>query len=151
MIYTSYFSQIRNFPENVYPLSISRFPPKWYTGPGVKNLAPSTNLLTSYISGKVTKEGYITRYTDEVLQHHVTAKWFENGIIGLFPNTDDNLPIWESKTNHIVLLCFEKPDEFCHRHLLAVHLENLGIPCREITKEELLLMKNLENLDQTRD
>lgn len=31
----------------------------------------------------------------------------------------------------IVLICYEKPSDFCHRHLVAKWLAKNGIPCEE--------------------
>jgi hypothetical protein len=32
----------------------------------------------------------------------------------------------------IILLCYEKPNEFCHRHLVANWLSENGYECREL-------------------
>lgn len=32
---------------------------------------------------------------------------------------------------HIALICYEKPSDFCHRHLVADWLNKNGIPCEE--------------------
>jgi len=45
MIYTSYFANWRNFPVNSVAISITRFPPKNWTGLEIKSLAPSEKLL----------------------------------------------------------------------------------------------------------
>ena len=43
------------------------------------------------------------------------------------------------------LCCFEKPADFCHRHIFADILREHNIlDIREITKEELLEIKNKE-------
>lgn len=40
MIYTSYFAQLRNLPENIIPVSICGKAPNWYHGYQYKKLAP---------------------------------------------------------------------------------------------------------------
>lgn len=45
MIYTSYFGNWKNFPIGAYVVSITRFPPKNWSGLEMKNLAPSEELL----------------------------------------------------------------------------------------------------------
>lgn len=35
-----------------------------------------------------------------------------------------------------VLCCYEKSDNFCHRHLVAAWLRENGFECREIGKED---------------
>ena len=136
MIYTSYFAMIKKFTENITPVSISRFPPDWYKGKQVKNLAPSEELLNSIKQGKISEEEYTAQYK-AYLNAKVTAEWFKKGISGLFPNTKDGKPIWESETDHVALCCFEKPEDFCHRHILASHLSSLSIPVREAKEEDL--------------
>ena len=137
MLYTSYFAMMRNFPqEGVLPISISRFPPKWYTGACVKNLAPPEDLLKNYKEGFSDAQDYDRRYAEAVLNHHVTESWIKKGTEGLLPDTLDGKPVWESETDHAVFLCFEKPGDFCHRHLLSEHLRMIGVPCREATKED---------------
>ena len=37
-----------------------------------------------------------------------------------------NSPDW-----HIALICYEKPTDFCHRHLVAQWLSKIGIECKE--------------------
>ena len=33
--------------------------------------------------------------------------------------------------NSIVLICYEKPDDFCHRHLVANWFNENGVNCKE--------------------
>ncbi len=40
MIYTTYFAQLRNLPENIIPVSICGKVPNWYKGLQYKKLAP---------------------------------------------------------------------------------------------------------------
>ena len=78
MIYTSYFAQIRNLPNNIIPIAICGGIPQWYSGLWYKKLAPK-------------------------------YKFF---------------------------ICYEKPDDFCHRHLAADWMRKAGIPCEEWKKKE---------------
>ena len=39
--------------------------------------------------------------------------------------------VWSSLDWHIALICYEKPTDFCHRHLVADWLNNNGIKCEE--------------------
>jgi hypothetical protein len=40
-------------------------------------------------------------------------------------------PVWDSRDYHIALLCYEKPSDFCHRHLVAEWLREHGVRCNE--------------------
>ena len=47
-------------------------------------------------------------------------------------------PVWTSPDVHLVLLCYEKPTDFCHRHLFAEWLsQKAGIKIEEFQKEKL--------------
>lgn len=144
MIYTSYFSNIRNLPENVYPVSISLWPPKWFTGKQIKNLAPSRDLLNWYkhtdVSQKEKEERYTEKYND-FLREHVTADWMKKGLMSYFPETKDGKPIYESETDHVALCCFEKSGDFCHRNLLAGYLTSQGMPIHEIMASDIEQIK----------
>lgn len=45
MIYTSYFSNYRNFPVDAVPIGITRFPPIYWKELNARGLAPSVELL----------------------------------------------------------------------------------------------------------
>ena len=56
MIHTSYFANIKKLPKHLTPISISRFPPKWYEGEKDLTLAPSEELLIGFKEEKISKE-----------------------------------------------------------------------------------------------
>lgn len=43
-----------------------------------------------------------------------------------------------SKGADVALLCYERPGEFCHRHMLAEYLTNNGITVKEFNAYEYL-------------
>ena len=135
MIYTSYFAMIRNMPDNVIPVGISQYPPSWFNGSSLKEVAPPKELLLGYKKGGVTDEEYDCVYKKEVLYKlnvdaFIDALSFLSGVENVATNEDV----------HVALCCFEKDGDFCHRHLLSDFLNAKGISCREIKKEELLHM-----------
>lgn len=137
MIYTSYFSNIRSFPENIKPVSIALWPPKWFNGRRIMNLAPSKELLTWYKNAvnvpQEEKENHYTEVYGKFLRdNRVTADWFRRGIVTYFPSTLDGRPIYESQTDHVALCCYEKPGDFCHRHILSAYLTKDGLPIKEL-------------------
>lgn len=119
---TSYFSNIRNIK---LPLSISQHPPKWYSGPQLKLLAPPWELVKKAHSGMSADE-YAAEFHRLVLAR-LDAREVYDAIVA--EHTDD-----------IVLLCFEKlesPGDFCHRRLVAEWFEReLGVEVPEWTKPE---------------
>ena len=102
-IYTSYFANIKKLPKNIIPISISRFPPKWFNGIMFKQLAPSKEILLNY---KGNHKLYIQKYTAEILDN-LNATDIYNQLQELSNGYD------------IALVCFEKPTDFCHRHIVS--------------------------------
>lgn len=120
MIYTSYFGQIKNMPDNFEPICIARWKPKWYTGKALLMLAPSDRLLRWWRASdknEASEARYARWYTNEVLRVYEAA-----AIVHIIHY------IAEGKTP--VLVCFEK-DGFCHRHLVADWLNKNGFKCEE--------------------
>ena len=119
-IYTSYFGYLKNIPPEIIPVSIAKFPPKWFNGRELKILAPSKKLLWQAKQGKISEEEYTKQYMAQI------QKVFNP------PALLEKLET-EFSGKDIVLLCFEKKGEFCHRRLLAQWLEGES----ELTIKEL--------------
>ncbi len=98
---TSYFGNAANVS---CPVSISRFPPRWWTGHCYPKLAPTAAILRAYKYDGMTKPEYELAFLQEVLFKLNPKKTYE-----------ELLAFGESPT----LLCFEKPGQFCHRRLVA--------------------------------
>lgn len=114
---TSYFGNLKNIEV---PLSISLYPPKWYTGPQLKMLAPTPEMLKAIHDGGTEYE-YMMQYYRRVLDH-LDAQELYDAIVGEYGND-------------VTLLCFEKPGDFCHRRLVAKWFEdNLKIEVPEWAK-----------------
>lgn len=129
MIYTSYFSKLK-YIEN--PISICGKAPDWYKGPQAKFLAPKFWFFDKYKKSAMDKDAqdeYTKYYKLEVLDkldpyttltelwsHYITNEDFDV----------NNPPI-------ITLICFEKPEDFCHRHLIAEWLIKSGYKVEEKT------------------
>ncbi len=109
---TSYFAN-RSAAEDPRAVSIARWPPRWWgTRKRYIALAPSVDLLRRSKVGLPWPE-YVTEYRRNVLAKLDPAEVF----IDLGPDA--------------ILLCWEAPDEACHRHLVAEWLKqslNFEIP-----------------------
>lgn len=114
MIYTGYFAQMKNYKGIC--LSIARFTPKGINCGTCKHFYPSEQLLKDWKTGLITEEEYKQRYKEETLD-----------------KVDWNVFQWilNQYNEDIYLLCYEKPSDFCHRHLVAEWLNEHGIECRE--------------------
>lgn len=115
-IYTSYFSNGAKLNKaGIVMIGIALYPPKWFTGQSVKYVSPSCDILHNAKSN----EDYIQRFNTEILAKRDPKVFLYN--IERMANGKD-----------IALCCFEKPDEFCHRHLVADWLnKKLGLNIEE--------------------
>lgn len=118
-VYTGYFPKLKSYiNEGLIPISIARYSPKWYDGDGDSYFAPSPELLSGYKSGEISADKYTEIYLnqlnrDEVYSHIIALK-----------------DKYENKS--IILLCYEAPDDFCHRHVLAKYIkDNYGVKVEE--------------------
>ena len=107
-IYTSYFANLKNLPENAVVVSIARSQPQGMNLPEFKAFAPSAELLHAYKQGKVTNEEYETQYLAQLEALPNLSKIKEH----LAQYTKD-------QDKDLVFLCWEAPGKFCHRHVLA--------------------------------
>lgn len=117
-IYTTCFTNLKDLPENVISVAISRTVPSWYGGYRWLRLAPSQSILSDYHKFR-NKDRYKKRFTDEILD------LIDPGTL----RTEIENFIQPGCT--IVLVCYERPPKFCHRHLVADWLRGLGYEVEE--------------------
>lgn len=132
MIYTTYFAKVKDLPPNVIPISICGKAPDGWKGLEYKKFAPKWNFF------KVWKEThdndyYIEHYQKEVLD----TLNFIKVIIELQVKIPEEIrgkmtaSVSKDPNYHIALVCYEKPQDFCHRHLVAKWFEKNGIKVEE--------------------
>lgn len=122
IICTSYFAKVKELEEcGILPISISQRAPDWYHGLQYKKLAPSYRLLMNYKFRKHDDMDYTNQFYAEVLDT-LDAADVVRELCAMAGDRD------------IALLCYEKPSDFCHRHLVAEWLERNGYACREWKK-----------------
>jgi len=120
MIYTSYFSKLKELEKHhIYPIAICGKSPDWYKGSEYKKLAPSWSIFSEWKQNQ-DEELYTRRFNNEILN---TLN--PNGIMRELVAMSDEI--------HIGLLCYEKSDSFCHRHLVANWLRENGIDVEEFS------------------
>ncbi len=105
-LYTSYYSRSGKRPEAV---SISAKEPFFYKGKRMRSLAPSWELLRDIKGGTINAQEYTRRYGKELKQRHLTP----GAVVDALPEGS-------------ILLCYEGPGKFCHRHIVAVWLNLSG-------------------------
>lgn len=116
LIYTSYYANCRYFDENKFAfISISGKTPENWCGETYKKLAPSWGIWREWHDSCVnadekTKELANARYTER-FNKEVLAKLNPMDVL----NDIRNMSVCRTP----VLMCYERPNEFCHRHLVA--------------------------------
>ena len=123
MIYTSYFAKLKSLPENIIPISICGKAPDWYKGLQYKKLAPKYGFFMEWKKNH-DNNYYIKCFNEQVLDK-LNALTVMRDLIDLVNSTEDHIG------KEIALICYEKPSDFCHRHLVAEWLNSNGIQCEE--------------------
>lgn len=123
MLYTTYFGNLKKLPKNIIPVSICGKAPDWWTGRQYKKLAPKYDFFMKW------KENHDNEYYTKCFKEQVLDKldikdvvWDLWGVLDI--NEDVN----------IALVCYEKPEDFCHRHLVAEWFRANGYDCKEWVK-----------------
>lgn len=129
-IYTSYFANLKNLEkEDIFPIGICCYPPKWFNGPNLGAIAPTPDILEKC---KSSHAEYEKRYKAEVLSIFKDISTLINKISYISGGKD------------VALCCYEKPSDFCHRHIVAKWLEEqAGIEVKEFEKTEEMKMEPL--------
>lgn len=105
-IYTGYFAKLNDYKKaGLIPISIARKSPDWYVGHSCTYFAPSYDLLSKYKKGEIDSNEYTNIYLNQLDKNTIKEK------LSKIKMKCENKPI--------ILLCYEKPTDFCHRHLLA--------------------------------
>ena len=122
MLYTSYFANINQLPSDVAIVAITRIPPKNYKGILYQKVAPTRDLLDRW-KKEQDEDFYINYYNKKVLSRLSPLEVIQD------------LKALTNNAENIALVCYEKPNDFCHRHLLSDWLVNAGFPCEEFKKD----------------
>ena len=117
-IYTSYYANIRNIPDDYFVVATSgAISPEIEAAVDSwdRKLAPSKEIYFEYKDNPDWQQ-YTRRFKAERLPK---VEWLEM------------LEKWEEKANkigknldNVVICCYEKPTDFCHRQILAEDIEN---------------------------
>lgn len=126
LIYTSYYGALRKLPKNLLPVAISRYWPKGITVLSCEDLAPPVDLLSVVKAAEragdpISYELFKSMYTSRVLDLRDPVL-----IVSQL----------EAAARHyhkdgVCLLCYEKPEDMCHRHFVAEWLRDAGYDCTE--------------------
>ena len=117
MIYTSYFAKLNKLPADVVPISICGKAPEWYNGIQYKKLAPKYDFFMEWKRNR-DDDYYIEHFQNEVLNN-------------LNPDEVVAELLALSEGRNFALVCYEKPSDFCHIHLVADWLTQNGFKTEE--------------------
>ena len=108
MIYTGYYSKVKEYEDAGYrTVSISITKPDGVCLTGkIPELCPSLKLFQRYRYGDVTEKEYTREYLEQLDK------------IGI----REILMMIHTFGENVVLLCWEAPGRFCHRHILADYI-----------------------------
>lgn len=130
-LHTSYFAKRKSLSDkDTLYIAITAFPPKWWNGPVYKKVAPPEELV-SYYKNEKRRSGC----TDSCMQTYI--QYYKQKVLdSLVPENVyselEEMALQRNKEN-VVLLCFEKTEDFCHRHILSAWLRLNGLQCEELT------------------
>ena len=125
MIYTGRFAEVANYERfGFIPVSIAGKAPPYYHGIEFKTLAPKYVWWQEWHDKKLSNEWYREQYQKTVLD-----KLNPKVIANRLNQFGDN----------VILLCYEKPEEFCHRQLVANWLRQGGISVYEYSTTPVTL------------
>lgn len=120
MIYTSYFAKIKELEVNdIVPIAICGGIPDYYHGLWYRKVAPKWDWFQQWKQNH-DNDFYIKKFNETVL--NAKDQWtVATELQALAPGKD------------IALICYEKPEDFCHRHLVADWLNKAGYEVKEWT------------------
>lgn len=121
MIYTSYFAKLKSLPDNIIPISICIKAPDWYTGLQYKKLAPKYDFFMEW--KRTHNNDYYIKCFKEQVTDKLNVLFVMRDLIDLSNCINDE--------ESICLICYEKPTDFCHRHLVAKWFTDNGFKCEE--------------------
>ena len=117
-IYTGYFAKARQYEaKGLIPVSIARYPPNGFSVfMSYPELAPTAGMMD------MPENQFRKRY-ESILKYKNA-----NQVVSDLKSKFGDSPI--------VLCCHEKPEEFCHRHIVAKWIQDgTGIKVSEYGKE----------------
>lgn len=136
MIYTTYFANLKNLDhETSCSIAICGKSPDGYKGLEYKKLAPKWWFFKQWKENH-DNDFYIENFNKEVLSVTSPQKVMTDirNIIAFVYGVDMvdySERWWENVPYDIYLVCYEKPNDFCHRHLVADWFTANGIEVKE--------------------
>ena len=125
-LYTSYFAKVKELKEMGFDnlVCVAGYAPKfYYDTDGVKfypDLAPRREWWREWHD----------KFKDDPESAESQA-WYERQYQDTVLSKLNPREVLEKLGDKAVMLCYEIPDKFCHRHLVGRWLRDAGVDCRE--------------------
>lgn len=134
MIYTSSYDNCKSNLFKKYSISGDRGKKKSYDGECYPKLAPAKEFWKEW------HENIGKKSEEENIKFYIREYWLQR-----LSKLDVNEVYKE--LNRSILLCYEKPDEFCHREIVAAWFELflIGVRVPEVKTEDLSLVEVKRN------
>lgn len=113
MLQMTYFANVKKLGDMNF-VSIAGKTPKGFPGLIYSPLAPKYDWWIDWKTNNLSTEWYINKYVDTVLAYLKPKDVIK--IIG----------------EDAVICCYETPEKFCHRHIVAKWFERAGYKIKEI-------------------
>lgn len=131
MIYTSYFDNISKIPDDVICYSVAGKSPKWYLDLSDSRHRTCPLLMPKYVWWKEWHAKFADDLDSVESKTWYEWKYYETVLDGLNADAVARL-LAEHNDRDVCLLCYETPDKFCHRQIIAKWLNDNGIECKEL-------------------
>lgn len=136
-LFTSYYANLKKIPMDYAAIGISIVCPDWLKGDKSPSnfyfwddnlFAPSIDLLSDIKSNRINQSVYTIRYYKELNERFHFKSDNGRSLISYI----DDLKRRFFDYSAIVFLCYEKPTEFCHRHLIRELLLYYSVSISEL-------------------
>lgn len=126
MIYTGYFARLTRYKEvGLFPISIAGKAPDFYNDFEFKKFAPTWQLFKQWKAGEINNFQYTEQFRNQVLNKLDKSEIRE---------------FFDSFNQDVILLCYEKSGDFCHRHIVADWIETeIGLKVEEFEEHPTLI------------
>ena len=125
VIYTTYFGKVKQIKkdissENRILISIARKTPDDIELVKSNNLSPNAGLFNGYKKGLIDEKEFIKQYLLQI-NSGLMRDWIDNLASRLICTKKD-----------VFFICYEKPDDFCHRHIFSKFMnKKYGLKIKE--------------------
>lgn len=141
-LWTYYYARTKDLPSNILPISIAGWGPSGWKFPEYKKLAPKKDWFWEFKKTGDT-EFYKKKYKETVLDLLTPGEVCKD-LYEILEKTNKELG---TEYKDVALCCYEKSEDFCHRHLVASWFSGRGFGvCEEFSKKIYAIHKYMDKI-----